>query len=247
MKGTTKWVRPAATHLIAALVPSVIVYAAFHAPEWACGPLRTDYWALWAAGIGAIGAAIATAAAAIVAVTGTKKAIENERALRNEEYEKSLQERKRNAKASAMVFLTHAHSAALNAIAWRIMIQNPKFTLAYITKLISDFDISSFSRFVDKIEYLDEEDARNIGHAYGVLSNLVGQTQGNVVSTRELEADIAAAQRAKLSQLITNCENWTMQCFRSIAHLTDWQAVDDVSESAKLYVDGLMKIDLHRT
>lgn len=243
MTGTTKWVRPAATHLIAALVPSAIVYAAFRAPEWACGPLRTDYWALWAAGLGAIGAAIATAAAAIVAVKGTQKAISNERELRNEEYEKALAERKRNAKSSAIVFFAQAYSAAMNVIAWRLMIQNPTFTLARITEAVARFDISSFSRFIDKIEYLDESQATTIGHAYGLLSNLVGQTRGNVDSVRSLGGEFAAEQRAKLGELLDNLESWTTNCFRIIATITEQRDIEAVYDNAKTYVDGLVAID----
>jgi hypothetical protein len=230
-----------ATALSSASIGAWICWFVFRAPQWACGPFNQDRAALWAAGVGAILAAGATLWAVVVAINGGKRAIENERSLRNEELAHTENLRHRSQAIIAAFMVPSLYELAFESCLWIRLIDDHRYDLATILKFINKFSLDTLNAVIEKLEILDTEGAQHFGLTYGLIKNISNQSTHMAPEISSRDAASQQNSRGDIRVLVEQLQPSAVQTFNYFEKLSGYHSsVKDPVHGADLAYKGMV-------
>jgi hypothetical protein len=232
------------THAGALLLGLLLGCAIFRLPQFACGPFRSDGFALYLAGIGSILAAVATVWAVRVAVRGGKNAIKTERQLRADEVANAASDRKRRAQTISIAFLSLMQSIATNVECWRLMADDGRFELDMLMESIEPSAMEPFEALVSKLDLFEESEARAVGRLYGKMADLVDQVKLNMRNLPVWNSAMKARQRSIFKRMIDNLRAPSIDAYRVLNKFSgENNPADPISDGQAWYRACLEEIE----
>jgi hypothetical protein len=237
----------ATTHVGAGIAGLGVGCLLFHAPEWVCGPLRSDLVPLWAAAAAGGLAAWATYYAATVALRAGRDAISNERELRNAELQATKAEHIRRQKALATVFIAPMFAICLNCETWRILLSNEDISLEHVIQLIREKKHTDvIDALIGNVLEFDGEVLSKFGVTYGMLKSIFA----TAINFEVEKVDDAKELQRQRDILIGNAQQVAKNSRASwealLALCDDVKVTSDPLISAQKYADSIVANALRR-